>query len=109
MLEETERGPALKNRLVGEAEMYRGLERASLRAEDGVKYFRDTLRHHFIKGAQSVFLWRFHQFTRAKRGNIEMVKWIGEFSLLLNRSRDAWMDMFFVSTMSEEKGSSSLT
>ena len=49
------RGPAPKNRLVGEAEMYNGLlNRESLRATDGVKYFRNTLRPHFIKGAQNV-------------------------------------------------------
>ena len=84
----------LKNRLVGDAEIYKGLlDREPLRAADGVKYFRNTLRLHFIKGAQSVFLGRFYQFTRARRGNIEMVKLIGKFSLLLKRSRDAWMDM----------------
>ena len=38
--------------------MYKGLlDRESLRATDGVKYFRDTLWPHFIKGAQSVFFW----------------------------------------------------
>ena len=29
---------------------------------------------------------------RAKK-NVEMVKWIGKFSLLLKRPRDAWMEM----------------
>ena len=77
VLEAEKRGPTLKNRLVGDAEMYKGLlDREHLRTADGVKYFKDTLRHHFIKGAQSVFLWRFYQFTRATRGNIE----IGKFS-----------------------------
>ena len=48
------RGPALKNRLVEDAEMHQGLlNRESLRAEDGVKYFKGTLRPHFIKRAQS--------------------------------------------------------
>ena len=85
--EETKRGPALKNRLVGDAELCRGLlNRESLRAADGVKYFRNTLRPHFIKGAQSVCLWRFYQFTRARRGHVKMVKWIGKFSLPLKRS-----------------------
>ena len=32
-----------------------------------------------------------------------MVKWIGKFSLLLKRSRDAWMDMLPVSAMSQER------
>ena len=81
---------AMKNRLVGDAEMHKGLlNRESLRAEDGVKYFRDTLRPHFIKGAQSVFLMRFYQFVRARRGDIEIVKYIGKFSLPLKRLRDA--------------------
>ena len=57
----------------------------------------------FIKGAQRVFFWRFYQFTRARRGNIEMVKWIGKFSLLLKRLRDAWMDVLPLSIMSEER------
>ena len=57
VLEAGKRGPALKNRLVGDAEMHKGpLDRESLRAEDGLKYFKDTLRPHFIKGAQIVFL-----------------------------------------------------
>ena len=43
VLEETECGPALKNRVVGDAEMHKGLlNRESLRATDGVKYFRNT-------------------------------------------------------------------
>ena len=104
VLEAEKRGPAPGNRLVGDAEMHKGLlDREPLRAADGVKYFRETLRPHFIRGAQSVFLWRFHQFTRARRGNIEMVKWIGKFSLLLKRSKDAWMDMLLLSTLSEER------
>ena len=62
-LEAGKRGPALKNRLVGDAGMYKGLlDRENLRSEDGVKYFKDTLRLHGIKGAQSFFLWRFHRF-----------------------------------------------
>ena len=32
-----------------------------------------------------------------------MVEWIGRFSLSLQRSRDAWMDNLFMSSMSEEQ------
>ena len=68
VLEAEKRGPALKNRLVGDAEMYkRHLDREPLRAADGVKYFKDTLRPHFIKGAQSVFLWRFISSPEQKK------------------------------------------
>ena len=102
VLEREKRGPALKNRLVGDAEMHKGLlDRESLRTADGVKYFRETLRPHFIKGAQSVFLWKFYQFNRARRGSVEMVKWVGMFPLLLKHLRDAWMDMLPMSAMSE--------
>ena len=84
MLEAEKRGPALRA-----AEIYkRLLNRESLRADNGVKFFRDTSRQHFIKGAQSVFLWRFYLVIRAKGGNIEMVNWIGKFSLLLNHLKD---------------------
>ena len=35
---------------VGDASMYKGLlDRGPLRAEDEVKYFKDTLKPHFIK------------------------------------------------------------
>ena len=54
-LEAGKRGQTLKNRLVGDEKMHKGLlNRELLRTENGVKYFRDTLRPHFIKGAQSV-------------------------------------------------------
>ena len=45
VLEVRKRAPALKNRRVGDAEMYKGrLAREPLTAPDGVKYFKDTLR-----------------------------------------------------------------
>ena len=82
-----------EDRLVGDAEMRkRLLNREPMRTTDGVKYFRNTLRPHFIKGAYNVFLWRFYQFNRARRGSLEMVKWISKFSLSLQRFKDAWMD-----------------
>ena len=101
---EAEKNEALKNRLVGDAEMHNKLlDRELLKAAEGVKYFRDTMRPHFINRAQSVFIWRFFQFTRAKRGNIEMVKRVGHFTLLLKRLKDSRMDMQPMSTLSEEQ------
>ena len=77
VLEAEKRGPTLKNRLVGklvgDAEMHkRLLNRESLRAADGVEYFRDTLRPHFIKGAKSVFLRR---FTNSLEREEDTSKW----------------------------------
>ena len=52
-------GPALRNRLEGEASVFkRLLDREELRQQNGrgVEYFKRTLRPHFVKGAQTVFL-----------------------------------------------------
>ena len=55
-LEVVKHGPALKNRLTGEAAVYKSLlDRDILRTTGGVQHFKDTLRPHFVKGAQSVF------------------------------------------------------
>ena len=104
VLEVSERGPALKNKLVGVAEMYTGLlDREPPTAHDGVKFFKGTLRPHYVKGAQSIFLWRFYRFLRARRGNTQMVKWIVRFTHLLMRLKNAWIDMLLVSAMSQEQ------
>ena len=50
-----------------------------------------------------MFLWRFYQFTRARRANVEMVKWIGKCSLLLKRLKDTWRDMLPMPSLSEEE------
>ena len=56
-LDISKRGPALRNRLVGEATIWRRtLDREALKAEDGVEYFLRCLRPHFVKGNQAVFL-----------------------------------------------------
>eukprot|EP00435_Cladocopium_sp_Y103_P016760 s2970_g4.t1 len=69
-LEPEKRGPALRNRLEGEAAVYkRLLDRELLRdPNEGVNYFKRTLRPHFIKSAQTVFLYRFMQFMKFNRG-----------------------------------------
>ena len=45
----------------------------------------------------------FYQIIRARRENTETVKWIGKFSLILKRLRDAWVVMFPMSAMSETR------
>ena len=58
-LEPEKRGPALRNRLEGGASQYKILlDRELLRdPNEGVNYFKRFLRPHFIKGAQTVFLY----------------------------------------------------
>ena len=69
-LDPEKRGPALRNRLEGEAAVYKPLlDRDQLRhPTDGVKYFKGTMRPHFVKNNQAVFLWRFFQLFKAHRG-----------------------------------------
>ncbi len=87
--------PALRSRLEGDAAIYKPLlDRNLLRdPQNGVDYFKATMRPHFVKGNQSVFMWRFFQFMRASRGNQDMLRWIGRYSVLYRRTTDAWMDL----------------
>ena len=83
-LEDKKKGPALRNRLEGEATVYkRVLDRDALKANDppgaGVEYFKRILRPYFVKGSINVFLYRFMQFVRFNRGLIDMMKWMTRF------------------------------
>ena len=60
---------------------------------NGVRYFKDTVRPHFVKGNQSVFLWRFYQFLRFYRGRQDLLRWIGRQSVVRKRLQDSWMDL----------------
>ena len=93
-LDEDKHGPALKNRLVGEAAVYKTLlDRNILKTQDGVNHFKSILRPNFVKGAQSVFLWRFFQLMRSHRGQMDFVKWIGKFTVMQKRVLESWMDL----------------
>ena len=50
-------GPSLRNRLVGDAAVYKSLlDRDRLKDPNfGVRYFKNAVRPHFVKGNQSVF------------------------------------------------------
>ena len=94
-LEPENRGPALRNRLDGDAQQYkRLLDREMLREpQEGVNYFKRFLRPHFIKGAQNVFLYRFMQFMKYNRGTMDLQKWMTRFQLTRNRLIESWMDL----------------
>ena len=94
-LEPEKRGPALRNRLEGDAQQYkRLLDRDMLRdPHEGVNYFKRFLRPHFIKGAQNVFLYRFMQFMKYNRGTMDLQKWMTRFQLTGNRLIESWMDL----------------
>eukprot|EP00439_Symbiodinium_sp_Y106_P048864 s4162_g6.t1 len=74
-LDNDKRGPALRNRLEGEAAIHkRLLDRERLKdPNNGVKYFKSFLRPLFVNGAAKVFLYRFQQFMNLHRGNGDML------------------------------------
>jgi len=93
-LDKKHRGPALKNRLYGEASIYKtSLDRETLKQDDGVEYFLKTLRPMYVKGAQAVFLYRLIQFQRLRRGRLDISKWLVKWALMRQRLRDSWMDL----------------
>ena len=91
-LDGDKRGPALRNRLEGEAAIHkRLLDRDRLKdPNNGVKYFKSFLRPLFVKGAANVFLYRFQQFMNLHRGNGDMLRWITRFQLSVQRMQEAW-------------------
>ena len=91
------RGPALRNRLEGEAAIHkRLLDRERLKdPTNGVKYFKSFLRPLFVEGAANVFLYRFQQFMNLHRGNGDMLRWITRFQLSIQRMQEAWNDTYF--------------
>eukprot|EP00435_Cladocopium_sp_Y103_P057054 s30_g19.t1 len=93
-LEPEKRGPALRNRLEGDAAYKRLLDRDRLRdANEGVDFFKRTLRPHFTKGSQTVFLHRFMQFMKYNRGSVDLQRWMTRFQITGNRLIESWMDL----------------
>ena len=83
--------------------MYKGLlGRESLRDEDGVKCFRDSLRTPLQRSSERVPLKSLSIHPSKKSNHRDgQVGW--QFSLVSRRLRDAWMDVLPLSTMSEER------
>ena len=95
-LEPEKQGPALQNRLEGEAAILkRLLDREKLKDKvNGMQYFKSYLRPLFIKGASNVFLYRFQQFMTLHRGSGDMLRWITRFQLSRARMQEAWDDTY---------------
>ena len=117
-LEPEKQGPALRNRLEGEAAIHkRLLDREKLKDKvNGVQYFKSYLRPLFIKDASNVFLYRFQQFMTLHRGSGDMLRWITRFQLSRARMQEAWDDTYvpipdvnnpeiraYVSTLTQEE------
>ena len=62
------------------------LDRDNLKSkEDGVTYFKRTLRPFFVKGSVNVFLYRFQQFMNLRRGSSDLMKWMSRLQTQMKR------------------------
>ena len=59
--------------------------------EFGTGYFKRTLTPHFVKGAQTVFLFRFLRFIKNNRRNGDLVKWMTRCQIDKRRLEESWM------------------
>ena len=89
-LKPEKQGPALRNRLEGEAAIHkRLLDRDRLKDKaNGERHFKSYLRPRFVKGASNVFLYRFQQFMT------DTLRWIARFQLSRSRMKEAWDDTY---------------
>ena len=89
-------GPALRNRLEGEAAIHkRLLDRDCLKDRvNRVRYFQSYLTPLFVTGTSNVFLCRFQQFMTLHRGNGDMLRWSTRFQLSRSRMQEAWDDTY---------------
>ena len=70
-VEAPKRGPLLKSRLTGDAYMYKAVLQNDLLQDpdEGVNYFKNTLKKYFLKGATNVYLYRLLSFFNHRRQN----------------------------------------
>ena len=94
-VEAPKRGPLLKSRLTGDAYMYKAVLQNDLLQDpdEGVNYFKNTLKKYFLKGATNVYLYRLLSFFNHRRQNQEFLIFTSKFEILLMRLKAAWMDL----------------
>ena len=87
-------GIIVKQRLIEDAEYWKPLlDKAQLKTKNGVRYLKDTLRPHYVKGAALLFIWRFLTLINLRRPrNMEMLQWIPRVQTKKKRTLDAWMN-----------------
>ena len=93
IVDQEKRGPHLRNRLTGDAIVYKPqMDKEKLKTEDGVKYFLDFLRPLHLQDADAVFLFRLVQYMRIHRGKLDFGKWCSKFDVMKLRLFEAWKD-----------------
>ena len=48
---------------------------------------------YFIKERTSDFVWHIAQLSHMKRGKFDMLSWFARVTILLDKARDAWMNL----------------
>jgi len=99
-IEKDKQGPLLRQRLTGEALVYKPqIDKEKLKNANevsgipqGVKYFLDFLRPKHLKNPAAFFLYRLVQYMRVHRGRMEIGRWCTRFDVLRMRLHEAWMD-----------------
>ena len=61
--------------------------------DEGVNYFKNTLKKYFLKGATNVYLYRLLSFFNHRRQNQEFLTFTSKIEILLMRLKAAWMDL----------------
>ena len=61
--------------------------------DEGVNYFKNTLKKYFLKGATNVYLYRLFSFFNHRRQNQEFLIFTSKIEILLMRLKAAWMDL----------------
>ena len=92
-IEVEKRGAHLRNRLTGDAVVYKPqMDKEKLKGEGGVQYFLDFLRPLHLKDASAVFLFRLVQYMRIHRGKLDFGRWCSRFDVMKLRLFEAWDD-----------------
>ena len=61
--------------------------------DEGVNYFKNTLKKFFLKGSTNVYFYRFLSFVNHMRQNTEFLIFTSKFETLLVRLKAAWMGL----------------
>ena len=87
-------------RLTRDAYVYKAVLQNDLLQDpdEGVNYFKNTLKKYFLKGATNVYLYRLLSFFNHRRQNQEFLIFTSKFEILLMRLKAAWMDLMPVFT-----------
>ena len=81
-IEASKRGPLLKSRLIGDVHTHKAVQ-------EGVNYFKNTLKKFFLKGSANVCLYRLLSFFNRRRQNIKFLIFTSMFEILLMRLKAA--------------------